>query len=652
MVLGSAAPGPGLIMMAADLIANRYRIVREIARSNDVVYEALDTAVGRRVALKELLVPPNLTGQARRDRIERFIREARAAGKLSHPNIVTVYDFGEEAGRHYIVMEYLEGITLRDALQARGALPLAEAVGIAAKVLAGLAHAHSHNVVHRDVKPDNIHLLPDGQVKLADFGIARITEEASLTGEGQVFGTPSYMSPEQIEGRLVDHRTDIFSMGVVLYEMLAGRKPFQGDSVVSITYAIMHAEPLPIAGVPDAIQQVVFQALNKNPLLRFQTAEAMREALLAAQKAPDAAAWKQSGMGHASRPPLPGGPLMTGAPSAQTHPGSLLSGLPAGHGPSGPLVPGPPPVIVPSAPASAGAGGIPSQMGGSWQPSSAPMSGQVPAPAPPGSAPGMAFAPPAQGGGTIAGPFATWGSGQSPSAGVPPPPPVPLRRNAGMSQGTRSFMLVFGAVVVISGAILGLVVLFLKAYDEQKQNAIAARAADLNESGLKLYRANDLEGAAAKFDAAMKAAPGTDASDVARRNLVQTYNMLGIKAYQARNFARARSYWSKALELDRGNPEVQDNLSRLQGQPGSYPSALPDDFGGSQGADTGSLGPREREAQDWLKRGIEAYGRGDTSAARDAWQRALAAAPGTNAAMQAQQWLNQTQSAPNFGGAE
>jgi eukaryotic-like serine/threonine-protein kinase len=229
--------------MSTDTIASKYKIIREIARSNDVVYEAVDLEMGRRIALKELVVPPNLTGTARRERIERFHREARASGKLSHPNIVTVYSYGEDNGRYYIAMEYLEGGTLRDVMQTRGALPVQEAVEIASQVLSALSHAHANRVIHRDVKPDNIHILPGGQVKLTDFGIARLTEEASLTGEGQVFGTPSYMSPEQIKGQNIDFRSDIFSAGIVLYEMVAGRKPFTGDSVISITYAIMQSEP-------------------------------------------------------------------------------------------------------------------------------------------------------------------------------------------------------------------------------------------------------------------------------------------------------------------------------------------------------------------------------------------------------------------------
>src|SRR5947209_1909046 len=265
--------------MPADLIANKYQIVREIARSNDVVYEAIDTTMGRRVAVKELNLPPNLTGQAKRERIERFNREARAAGKLTHPNIVTIYAFGESDDRHFIAMEYLEGQTLRDVLQTRGAIPLQEALEIASQVLSALAHAHSRQVVHRDIKPDNIQILPGGQIKLTDFGIARLTEEASLTGDGQVFGTPSYMSPEQIEGKFIDHRSDLFSLGIVLYEMIAGRKPFIGDSVVSITYSIMHNEPPPLAGIPFGVEQAVFRALAKEPTRRFSSADEMRASL-------------------------------------------------------------------------------------------------------------------------------------------------------------------------------------------------------------------------------------------------------------------------------------------------------------------------------------------------------------------------------------
>lgn len=257
----------------------KYQIVREIARSNDIVWEAVDPELGRRVAIKELNLPEGVTEAQRQERINRFLREAKAAGRLSHPNIVTIHEVGIDGGRHYIVMEYLEGENLRERLQRQGAIPLKEAVDITLQVLAALEHAHRMGVVHRDIKPENIHILPDGLVKLTDFGIARIVFEPNITIDGQIFGTPSYMSPEQIEGGEIDQRTDIFSVGVVLYEMLTGRKPFTGESIVTITYNIMHKEPTPPPGVPYGIERVLMRAMAKRPIDRYASAREMSEDL-------------------------------------------------------------------------------------------------------------------------------------------------------------------------------------------------------------------------------------------------------------------------------------------------------------------------------------------------------------------------------------
>ncbi|MEJ5298466.1 MAG: serine/threonine-protein kinase, partial [Armatimonadota bacterium] len=257
----------------------RYQIIREIARSNDIVYEAIDPSIGRRVALKELQLPPNLVGGARRERVERFYREAKAAGSLTHPNIVTIYEVGEEAGRHFIAMEFLEGQNLQETLEIRGALPAKEAVDIARQVLEALDYAHSKGIIHRDIKPANIQLLPGGRVKLTDFGIARIMHEPSITASGQIFGTPSYMSPEQIAGKEIDPRSDLFSMGVVLYEALTGQKPFTGDSVVTITYNIMNTPAPEPRGVPEGLAAIVRKALEKDPAHRFQSAREFLEAL-------------------------------------------------------------------------------------------------------------------------------------------------------------------------------------------------------------------------------------------------------------------------------------------------------------------------------------------------------------------------------------
>lgn len=263
----------------------KYQIIREIARSNDIVYEAYDPVMNRRVALKELAMPGGLNDVQKEDRRNRFLREAKAAGSLSHPNIVTVYEYGEEAGRHYIAMEYLDGHTLRNEVDTHGFLPLDRCLEIAKAVLEALDYAHKAGVIHRDIKPDNIQLLADGRIKITDFGIARLIFEPNLTMDGQVFGTPSYMSPEQVVGREIDARSDLFSLGVVLYEMIAGKKPFAGDSVVSITYAIMNAEPSQPPQANYAIWQVIQRVLDKSPALRYSGAGDMKRALEEAEAA-------------------------------------------------------------------------------------------------------------------------------------------------------------------------------------------------------------------------------------------------------------------------------------------------------------------------------------------------------------------------------
>ncbi|MCB8933169.1 MAG: protein kinase [Fimbriimonadaceae bacterium] len=257
----------------------KYQIIREIARSNDIVYEAYDPLMNRRVALKELAMPGGSTNPQREERVKRFLREARAAGSLTHPNIMTVFEVGEENGRYFIAMEYLDGHTLRNELDTHGFLPVDRAVEIARDVLDGLVYMHQSGVIHRDIKPENIQLLSDGRVKLTDFGIARLTFEPNLTMDGQVFGTPSYMSPEQVVGREIDARSDLFSLGVVLYEMIAGQKPFPGDSVVAITYAITNKQPEAPAQAPYALWQVIERALDKSPAMRPGSAKAMLDSL-------------------------------------------------------------------------------------------------------------------------------------------------------------------------------------------------------------------------------------------------------------------------------------------------------------------------------------------------------------------------------------
>ena len=304
--------------VSSNTVLGKYRIIREIARFNDIVYEAIDPTMARRVAVKELQIPPHLAGAQKRERIERFYREAKAAGTLSHRNIVTIHDVGQENDRHFLVMEYLEGQSLRDILQMQGALPLKETVEITLQLCDALSYAHSRGVVHRDIKPDNVHILPGGVIKLTDFGIARITAEPSITTQGQVFGTPSYMSPEQVASHSVDHRTDLFSLGITLYEMLTGRKPFLGDSVITITYNIMNIQPTMPVGVPLALQQILQRALAKDPNLRYQNAAAMA-ADLRAEKFALAAPSAQAAHIGAANGPLPASPPSNGVSNGNSN---------------------------------------------------------------------------------------------------------------------------------------------------------------------------------------------------------------------------------------------------------------------------------------------------------------------------------------------
>ncbi len=271
----------------------KYQLIREIARSNDIVYEGIDTETGRRVALKELNLPPSLSEAVRKQRIERFYREARAAGAMHHPNIVTILEVGEENGRHYLTMEFLEGGTLRQRLAEKGSLPEAEAAAIGIALCDALAYAHERGVIHRDIKPDNVFatevksedssLSPTLRVKLTDFGIARITHEETMTATGQFFGTPSYMSPEQLSGLAgVDARSDLFSLGIMLWEMVIGRKPFAGDSVPNTMFRVLN-DPTPSTnGHAAALEPVIYKATAKNPAARYLSAGEMRAALVTA----------------------------------------------------------------------------------------------------------------------------------------------------------------------------------------------------------------------------------------------------------------------------------------------------------------------------------------------------------------------------------
>jgi len=248
--------------------AGRYKIVEELGRgAMGIVYRGYDPTIGRTVAIKTVLLD---TGDP--ETIKRFRREAQAAGILSHPNIVTIFDAGEDEGMFYIAMEMVEGATLQQML-ARGSLSVQEAISVVEQVSAALDHAHQHLIVHRDIKPANI-MVTHGHVKVMDFGVAKI-KSVGMTSTGQVLGTPSYMSPELVKGENVDGRSDIFSLGVMLYEMLTGARPFVGENVTTVIYKIIGEEPeAPGTVNPQlnpGLNYVVLKALAKDPAERYQT---------------------------------------------------------------------------------------------------------------------------------------------------------------------------------------------------------------------------------------------------------------------------------------------------------------------------------------------------------------------------------------------
>lgn len=266
--------------MNDTVLANRYRIQGKIGEGGmAVVYRALDVVLRRVVAIKVLR--PQYAGDE--EFVDRFLREAQAAASLSHPNVVNIFDVGREGDIHYIVLEYVQGKNLKDVVRERGFLSPRRAALIARAVARALEAAHERGLVHRDIKPHNILITPEGRVKVADFGLARAASSATLTETGKVIGSVHYFSPEQARGEAVGPASDIYSLGVVLYEMVTGMRPFQGDSPIAVALKHLYEEPVPPRQVnpqiPAWLEQVILRAMAKNPADRFPSATALAEAL-------------------------------------------------------------------------------------------------------------------------------------------------------------------------------------------------------------------------------------------------------------------------------------------------------------------------------------------------------------------------------------
>ncbi|MBP5725531.1 MAG: Stk1 family PASTA domain-containing Ser/Thr kinase [Clostridia bacterium] len=262
--------------MKEKILANRYRLTEQIGMGGmAIVYRAVDLRTGHNVAVKVLRPEYNEDSEF----IGRFQREAEAASKMTHHNIVNLLDVGMDGENRYLVMEYVQGKTLKSVIQERGKLNPALAGQIAIRILSALELAHRNGIVHRDIKPQNILVHADGHIKVADFGIARIANSSTLTKGDNVMGSVHYFSPEQARGEGANATSDIYSTGIVLYEMLTGRVPYDGDNPVAVAMQHLHATPVPIQNlapdVPPALVHVCMKAMEKNPALRYQTARDM-----------------------------------------------------------------------------------------------------------------------------------------------------------------------------------------------------------------------------------------------------------------------------------------------------------------------------------------------------------------------------------------
>jgi len=279
---GSSKTPTSLINLAAAL-EGRYQVLSELGRGGmGIVYQAYDKQLKEQVAIK--LLSPLLSTDP--EALERLTREVSMARRVTHPNVIRIHDLSEVNGLHYVSMEYFGGVNLKDHLKRSGPLSLLNAYQIFSQICDGLEAAHSQGVIHRDLKAQNIMVGQSGQIKIIDFGLARSVHLEGMTATGLIMGTPEYMAPEQVSGKSVDERADIYALGVILYEMLTGRVPFTGDSPIAVGFQQLKDPPPPPRTfnpqIPEEVERIVLKALEKEPIRRYRNADEMRKELAAA----------------------------------------------------------------------------------------------------------------------------------------------------------------------------------------------------------------------------------------------------------------------------------------------------------------------------------------------------------------------------------
>lgn len=322
--------------MIGRKLGDRYEVIERIGGGGmAVVYRALDTLLNRFVSIKVL----HAQFSTDEEFVRRFRREAQAAASLSHPNVVNIYDVGMEGDEYYIVMEFVDGLTLKEVIQDRAPLPVQEAIDISKQICSALGHAHENNIVHRDIKPHNILIGKDGRVKVTDFGIARAITSNTITQDGSVLGSVHYFSPEQARGGITDVKSDIYSLGVVLYEMLTGELPFSGETPISV--ALKHlqdhfVEPRQInPSLPQSVENIILKSLAKDPGVRYQSAREMARDLEKALLYPNPPKFTAPLFNEQSTIQMPAVGLRNAkAPAAQTQPPAETAKATEEHNPS------------------------------------------------------------------------------------------------------------------------------------------------------------------------------------------------------------------------------------------------------------------------------------------------------------------------------